>query len=238
MRLLGGFAVADGDAVISLPTDARRVLALLALEGPSLPRAVVAGVLWLESSQEHANGSLRSALWRLRRHTDQLIHADTRMISLHPSVTTDITTVTSTARRFCSPDARISIDDQIDIEPFTQELLPGWYDEWTIVERERLRQLSLHALEAIARCLADRHRFAEAIDAAIAAIGLDPLRETAHHTLISLHIAEGNPSEALRHYHTYRTLLHTELGLQPSLDLTQLALHATRRQRSGDGAAR
>jgi DNA-binding SARP family transcriptional activator len=231
LRLLGGLVVAEGESVVSLPSDAQRVLALLALAGPSLPRSVVAGTLWFDASQDHANGSLRSAVWRLRRCVSRLIEADARVVSLRPEVAVDVATVSADARRFCAPDACIGAYERVDIEPFTRELLPGWYDEWTIVERERVRQLSLHALEAIARCLVVPARFAEAVDAAIAAISLDPLRETAHRVLITIHHAEGNPSEARRHYRSYRTLLRDTLGLEPSRDLTRIAFGVTPAQR-------
>ena len=34
------------------------------------------------------------------------------------------------------------------------DLLPGWYDDWVIFERERIRQWLLHALEGLSRRLA------------------------------------------------------------------------------------
>ena len=36
------------------------------------------------------------------------------------------------------------------------ELLPGWYDDWVIFERERIRQQLLHALEILSRRLVSR----------------------------------------------------------------------------------
>ena len=33
------------------------------------------------------------------------------------------------------------------------DLLPGWYDDWALIERERFRQRVLHALEALSRQL-------------------------------------------------------------------------------------
>ncbi len=89
-------------------------------------------------------------------------------------------------------------------------------------ERERLRQLTLHALESLADRLLDAGRFGAATDAAYGAIRADPLRESAHRTLIRVHLAEGNAHEALRTYRSYVDLLQRELGIGPSTQLTSL----------------
>ena len=72
------------------------------------------------------------------------------------------------------------------------DLLPDWYDDWLEIERERLRQLRVHALEHLGEHALRRGRFGAAIDRALAAIAADPLRESAHRLLIRAYIAEGN----------------------------------------------
>jgi hypothetical protein len=59
------------------------------------------------------------------------------------------------------------------------DLLPGWYDDWALIERERVRQRLLHALEALSRQLAQTGRCAEAVDAAMMAVAAESLRESA-----------------------------------------------------------
>ena len=152
-------------------------MAFLALQTGRVSRAYVAGTLWLDGSQERAFGNLRSALWRLRCHTTDLVDADTQTLALTSTATIDVTTLIDTADRLCTPESDWG-DTDFDPTPFTQELLPGWYEEWTVVHRERLRQRSLHALEALAERLTTRGRYAAAIQAALAAIDLDPLRES------------------------------------------------------------
>jgi DNA-binding SARP family transcriptional activator len=102
------------------------------------------------------------------------------------------------------------------------DLLPDWSDEWVLLERERLRMLRLHALEAfVERCLADG-RFGDASEAAIAAVSSEPLRESAQRALISVYLAEGNRVEAIRQYRRFNDLLYHELGVAPSGQLTAL----------------
>jgi DNA-binding SARP family transcriptional activator len=99
------------------------------------------------------------------------------------------------------------------------DLLPGWYDDWALMERERIRQRILHALEALSGRLAAAGRFADAVEAAILAVSAEPLRETAQRALISAHVAEGNLAEARRSYRVYCDLVRSELGVEPSRDL-------------------
>jgi DNA-binding SARP family transcriptional activator len=87
------------------------------------------------------------------------------------------------------------------------------------MERERVRQRVLHALEALSGKLANIGRFADAVDAAILAVSAEPLRESAQRALIVAHVAEGNLVEAYRCYRSYCDLLHRELGVAPSGDL-------------------
>ncbi|MFE7332697.1 BTAD domain-containing putative transcriptional regulator [Streptomyces sp. NPDC057565] len=59
-----------------------------------------------------------------------------------------------------------------------------------------------------------------ALDAALASIRIEPLREEPHQAVVSAHLAEGNLSEALRHYEIFWHLLRTELGAEPSFRFT------------------
>jgi DNA-binding SARP family transcriptional activator len=114
----------------------------------------------------------------------------------------------------------------------TMDLLPGWYDDWVIFERERIRQRLLHALEALSRRLVEAHRCAEAVDAAISAVSADPLRESANRVLIQAHLAEGNLIEARRAYERYRDSLRRELGVEPSEELFDLLRSGFRQGRN------
>lgn len=82
--------------------------------------------------------------------------------------------------------------------------------------QESHRQQRLHALERLSTLLRRAGRFPAALQAALAAVACEPLRESAHRRVVEVHLAEGNASEALRHYDAYRRLLAHDLGLAPS----------------------
>jgi DNA-binding SARP family transcriptional activator len=91
-----------------------------------------------------------------------------------------------------------------------------------MVERERYRQLRLQALERSAVDLAERQQFGRAVAAALAAVASEPLRESAHRALITIHLLQGNQGEALRQYCLYRRLMRDELDLEPSAQMERL----------------
>jgi len=57
------------------------------------------------------------------------------------------------------------------------------------------------------------------------------LRETAHYTLIEIHLAEGNRSEACRQFERCRRMLRDELGVEPSDSMRHLLAHGPGRSR-------
>jgi DNA-binding SARP family transcriptional activator len=119
------------------------------------------------------------------------------------------------------PAARTDVSPST-ISRFERDLLPDWYEDWVQADRERFRQIRLHTLERLAERLAERGLFAGAIEAALSAISGEPLRESAHRTLIRIYLLEGNKGEAIRQYVLYQRLLWEELGIQPSTELGRL----------------
>jgi DNA-binding SARP family transcriptional activator len=123
------------------------------------------------------------------------------------------------AQRLAVADVKAALPRNLESGLVTRlvgELLPGWYDEWVLVERERLRNSRLHALEELSALLSRDGNHAEAIDAALAALAADPLRETAHRALIHAFLSEGNQAEAERRWRVYRRMIRTRLHVEPT----------------------
>jgi DNA-binding SARP family transcriptional activator len=222
LTLLGGFGLSIGGDALPLAPGPQRLLAFLALRDTTLGRAYVAGQLWGRSTEARAHGSLRSALWKLQMAGSGLVRVCGDNLALPPDVEVDVRRATSMARALVSG----RFDEQAVttlIEPrFCCELLPGWYQDWVLVERERHRQLTLHALESLCEHLTSTHRYGAAILAGLAAIDREPLRESAHRALIKVHLAEGNAGEAVRRYRLYEKLAAHELGVAPSAMMRSL----------------
>lgn len=225
LALLGGFALWQDSQEIEIAASGQRLVALLALRDRPLTRPQVAGTLWPEYSAERALADLRTTLWRVSRSGEQVVTSTSSGLCLRADIEVDVRKIRMFARHLGDDATGLTHFelDSMSLYALSGDLLPGWYDEWLQDEREELRQARLHALEVLARALSAAGRHADAIQAALAAIRLEPLRETAHRTLIETHIAEGNWSEARRQFRRCQRLLREELGVEPS-ELTRRLL--------------
>lgn len=218
ISLLDGFRLEEDGVSVLLPDGSQRLLALLALKGRSVRRSTAAGTLWPAVAENHASSSLRSALARLSPGARAGVLATTTEIGLSDDVAVDLWDSRELAQLLMAPErsSPASEPDVDAIADLSHEILPGWYDDWVIVEAEDWRQVRLHALEALADRLSQRRQYADAAMAALAAVRAEPLRESPRAALIRVHIAEGNPSEALREFARYGDLLGLELGIEPT----------------------
>lgn len=215
VHLFAGPYVTVGPERRDVPEGSKQLLAFVAMRRRRVERRQAAGLLWPLGDEERAAGNLRSALWRLRRAGIDVLVADKWSLVLDPDVLVDLHAMEQWATRLIEGHPSVadlavppSVADALD-------LLPGFYDDWALIERERIRQRILHALEALSERLAGAGRFADAIEAAMLATSAEPLRESAHRTLIKAHVAEGNLTEARRIFLAYRALLQRELGVVP-----------------------
>jgi SARP family transcriptional regulator, regulator of embCAB operon len=225
VSVLGGFQLwLSGSEQVGIPRASQRMFAFLAIRGGVTSRAGVAGALWPDATEIHAFSNLRSALARLDRPCRKMLRVSKLELGLAEGVTVDIRHAQRLARRLLDPAVT---PGQSDLSPaammiLSGDLLPGWYDDWVLIEAEDWRQLRLHALEALASRLTAVGCWGQAAGAARAAVRAEPLRESAHAALIQVHLDEGNQSEAVRQFTHYRALLHAELGLEPTPRLCRL----------------
>lgn len=222
LTLMRGFELTCSDRRVVLPHSAQRVIAFLAISDRPVRRGYAAATLWLDSSEQRSCGSLRTALWRLRQPGHRLVELHGDCLSLSTDVAVDLRALWETHRRLLQGDQAL---DGAAIRHLADagELLPGWYDDWVVMERERTRQLRIQALESASALLTARGRYGEAALLAHAAVESDPLRESAHRAAISAQLAAGNRAEALRLYRRYAEVLRRELQLEPPPELRQLA---------------
>jgi len=224
LSVLGGFELSNDGINTDLPDGASRVLAILAIADRAIARATIAGTLWPDATEAHAQASLRSALTRLSAVHRSALIVNSRDLALAHNMSVDLRDGRALAHRLVLLDTEIAAADMSQVATLllSDDLLPDWYDDWLSADAQQWRELRFHALQALALRLAIEQRYSEAADAACAAIAAEPLRETGHAALIRVHLAEGNRSAANDAADAYRLRLQEEMGAQPSAQFDAL----------------
>jgi hypothetical protein len=221
--LFGGLSVLRGSRRIAVPEASRRLVVLVSPCGVGgSTGAAPPAACGRTAPDVRAAANLRSALWRLRETGLDLLEGG-RAVALSEGVDVDVQhEVAGWADRLVRGHA--TAEDLVlegrRLHP--DDMLPGWYEDWVIFERERIRQRILHGLEALSNRLRLDGRHGEAVEAALCAVHLKPLRESAQRVLLLGHLAEGNRVEARRELGAYAHQLKRELRLPVNPELAAL----------------
>lgn len=229
LRLLGGCEFLRPDGPVHLETaKTGALLVYLAMQPGPQQRHRLTGLLWGELPEPNARRNLRRALWNLRR---QLTTPDAA-----PLILTTRQTVEFNRQSDYWLDAEAfeklvegGTDLREAVKLYRGEFLDGFYvrgapafEEWALMERERLRTLASLALQRlVAQCTA-RGEYKAGILYARRLLALDPWQEEAHRALMRLLALTGQRSAALAQYEECRRLLAQELGLEPLDETTAL----------------
>jgi len=216
LQLLGNFAVLVAGSAVAVPPAGQRVLARLALGGGTATRSAVAGTLWPDHTQARAQANLRGAVWRMPAAVRRRLVLGPSTVALGDGWDVDVADAERLARGLPAP------EQETCAERFRHDLLPDWDEPWLLVERERYRQLRLHALEDLAEAELASGCPLGAVDRALLAVTAEPLRESAQALLLRGHLAAGNRAAARAGYDAFQALLAAELGVAPSAELSAL----------------
>jgi DNA-binding SARP family transcriptional activator len=225
LSLIRDFELSWAGKAVKMSHSAQRLVGFVALHDRPVRRSRVSGTLWLDSSEERANASLRSALWRVPAPDGvSVVSASSTHVWLNPGIEVDFRATIAKAHALFdahTSDAAV-IDVARELCSFSDDLLPGWYEDWVIMERERFRYLRLQALDQLGQQLCDRGRYPDALQIALAAIQAEPLHESAHRLVVRVHLEQGNVAEAIGRFREYERTLATELGAVPSTEMYRL----------------
>ncbi len=211
--------------------------------GQRFSREHLATLLWGETAQSQARYNLRRALWNLRRVLDQAglppescLVTEGSWVYVPPTAScwVDVCDFEQVLQAcFQDPQSHFSpasegirrIRKALDL--YRGDFMAGFsvrrapnFEEWLVVERERLFLLLLRALTSLIQGFIARGERNEAIAACQRLLVLDPLQEDIHRLLMRLYWETGQRPQALRQYNTYQELLQHELGIEP-LEETQ-----------------
>lgn len=220
LELLGRWQMSVQRRVVTVGSRQQRLLAALAVYG-SRSRRFLGGLLWPDCTEQHAQGSLRAAVFSVSRRIPGALESHGAELALGARVEVDLHRLRDVLDGPDAPDPA-GADDRWLADRSRAELLPGWYDDWVVAEQDRLVADYVIGMERRAQSALARGDGYRALTLARAAYDLDPLRESAIRLLVQGHLFLGNEAEALRAFHEHRASVARELGAEPSSQLLAL----------------
>lgn len=246
LYLLGAFRLERNGALVSVPgRKARALLAYLTLYPEQHTRERLAARFWDSASTTDARLSLRVTLNALRKLDPNLILADTDTVQLNheAQLWSDVRTFTAQHQRTVKAgepnEELLRPNPQALFALYRGDLLPEFYEDWVLEERERLRQLYLDALLGLVEEYRSRSEYKLAIETAHKVLEMDRANERAHQHLMFCYVASGDRNAAVAQYLECERALREELAVEPARDT--VALYQWIRQapaETGSNAAR
>jgi DNA-binding SARP family transcriptional activator len=195
------------------------------------PREVLADRLCPDVPGDRARTCLRQVLWRLQHSLDgQLDLAECGLflvepdwIQLNPEANWWLD-VAEFERAFavvaCVADEELEPQDVRTLESavslYRGDLLEGWYQDWCLVERERLQDMYLAMLDALIGHCEATHQYQAGLAYGARKLSYDRAQERTHRRLMRLHYTAGHRTRALRQYQRCADTLEQELGVKPA----------------------
>src|SRR5579871_78732 len=202
----------------------------------ALPREHLIALLWPDADLDAGRDSLTTALTSLRRQLEpagvvagSVLEADRQKVRLNPdAVTTDTaefesllaTALSSQGEQEASERTRL-LQQAVDL--YRGEFLPGYYEDWVILEQGRLTGRYAETLLALASMQEQMGELQAALTTAHRALLADPYGEEACHLLMRLQARDGQVAGALETYRQLEERFREELNVVPGRALRDLA---------------
>ena len=231
IRLLGGFCIIAGveKQRLSIPPRAAKLFTYCLFHRECWhSREHLIDLFWPDAPLEQARSCLNSTLSRLRRafppDVGPILVAEGReAFSLADGLTlsVDVDLFTHVVRIDGPPSSGHTLtDDEATqlrkaLDLYRGDLLPGWYDDWVLIERERLRHIYIVGLSRLMAHFSHTGALELAIAYGRRLLVLEPLHESVHRLMMQLFMRSGHRAAALKQYAHCCDLLKEELGVEP-----------------------
>jgi len=235
VEFLGRTRVYSRGREIALSRQSLSFLAYLVLyREVDHPREVMIEHFWSSYEPTRARSCLGTALSRLRRRfriegcdwLEVSARGEPRISCSAPiwfdivAFETGISSVLNAPEGELTPQLR---DDLIAaLGHYRGDLLLGWYDNWVLTERERLRLLCLRGHRRLMEHFAAVDDVENALAAGQAALRIEPLQELIQQRVIELYRASGQRAAAIQQYERLSKMLASELSIAPSKNIRAL----------------
>lgn len=221
--------------------DARKVQELfcylLLHRDHSLPRETLASILWPETTTAQSKKNLRQTLWQLQTALGSqnesvndrllLVEPDWVQLNSEANLWLDVAVFEQAynlvqkipGQELDSSTAQLLLNT---VQLYQGPLLEGWYQDWCLLERERLQNIYLAILDKLMSYCEVHHDYETGLLYGMRIMCYDRARERTHRRMMRLYYLIGDRAEALRQYERCASALEEELGVSPSKSTTAI----------------
>ncbi|MCF6277126.1 MAG: AAA family ATPase [Anaerolineales bacterium] len=219
----------DGNE-ISLPGSsvARRLLAYLLLNDQRThARPILAGLFWPDVSESRARRALSQAVWHIRRRFPSLLDGSNEFVAISSqlSVWKDVDAFLNLVSPYLET-GMTTEPERADLERalalYRGDLLEGIYDDWVLLERERLHEFYLQTLTQLGLLEKSSGNYLKALELVQKLINANPLQEASHREAMRLYFLLRKPKAALRQFGICQQIMLDEMGLEPEVETIAL----------------
>jgi DNA-binding SARP family transcriptional activator/predicted ATPase len=228
VRLLGQFDIRLDDKPIEIASrPAQSLLAYLILNaGCWHRREMLAGMLWPLSTEANARNNLRQALWRIRKAIEPqsedgpaYLVADNFTIGFNPEAPHQ---VDASILIRSIPEAWTANELMDCVKLYEGELLPGFYEDWVVLERGRLNAVYANKMHLLLDRLLQERRWRESLEWSERWIALGEAPEPAYRALMIAYYHLSDSSNLAASYQRCLEALEDRLGVGPSQKTKEL----------------
>jgi DNA-binding SARP family transcriptional activator len=182
-------------------------------------REQLAGILWPDYTETSARKNLRNTVYRLRQAVgEEYVAAERSTITFNAAAAywLDVAQLEEST-------AAEEVEDLIQAVGLYQgELLPGFYEDWILWERERLQAVFERQMQALLARLNDAGRWPESLTWAEHWIAQGRVPEPAYRALMQAHAGLGDQASMAQAYRRGRLALEETLGVPPAAETERL----------------
>ena len=237
VHMLGAFNVTIGDLAVKLPASRSLSLFkyLLLRHKQSTSREVLMDVFWPDAEPETARNNLNVAIHSLRKALRHVIFLPVitfrdgaYCIEPNLQIWLDVEEFERCVKAGQRLEARNQLTAAVTEYETAISLYQGdfleqnLYDEWTVLDRERLRIAYLDTLDRLSQIYFSQERYAACITVCQLILTRDRCREDAHCLLMRCYSRQGQYHLALRQYQICVEALYAELDIDPAPEITNL----------------
>lgn len=246
----GGVRIeADGRPVKKLASrKAEALLVFLACRPQTHARETLATMFWSDQPHQRGLANLSVVLSSVRKQIGDVFDANRQTIALAAPhlITLDAAEFMAALEAVPVNQEEVGRAEALQLKRalalYHGPFLDGFYvrgaepfEEWSLLERERLAQQAMIALSTMTNYHVQRQQIRDGLATAERLLALDSLNEEGHRWLMQLHALAGTPHQALEQYESCVHLLQEELGVEPEPETVELATLIRQRRLSPAG---